>query len=263
MGGVATGIVWIEAGLPAPYRLVFSKRGGGVSEAPYDSLNLGFHIGDEPGRVLANRGLLASSLDVGLERWTLVRQVHSSRVAEVGPGDAGAGSLDHGSGLADADAMISDHPRAALCVLTADCVPVAIYGTAVRAMALVHSGWKGTLDGIAGAALRALSEKAGVEPAEAGVVLGPGIGKCCYEVDGERAAFFRKKFGVEAAEENRLDLYRAIRETLLDEGVREEMIAETGPCTCCDPSFYSYRRDGVTGRQAALLWMQGPNGEKP
>lgn len=256
MCGEETAAGWLEVEVPAPYRLVFSRRAGGVSEAPYDSLNLGFHTGDDPGRVAVNRRLLADSLGVGLERWTLVRQVHSSRVVEVGPYDAGAGSLDYETGLADADAMITGEPEAALCILTADCVPVAIYAGDGKAMALVHSGWKGTMEGIAGAALRMLREKKGTAPEEAGVVLGPGIGKCCYRVDGERAACFRERFGPEVAEDGRLDLYRALRDTMLGEGVREEMIFETGICTCCDQSFYSYRRDGVTGRQAALLWRE-------
>ncbi len=189
------GITWLEAEVPHPYRLVFTNRRGGVSEAPYDTLNLGFKSGDDPSRVLENRLRVCGALGLDLDDWTLVRQVHSSRVMEVDGPALGAGSRDYASGLGEADAMVARECRAVLCILTADCVPVALYGGEPPAMALVHSGWKGTLAGIAGAAVEEMGRRFGTRPEELGATLGPGIRSCCYGVDDERAASFRQAFG--------------------------------------------------------------------
>lgn len=250
------GVTWLEAEVPRPYRLVFTNRRGGVSEAPYASLNLGFKTGDDPARVLENRLRACEALGLDLESWTLVRQVHSPRVVTVGGDGVGAGSREYASRLGEADAMVTREAGAVLCVLAADCVPVALYGGGVPTMALVHSGWKGTLEGIAGAAVDELARRYGTGPGELGATLGPGIRDCCYRVDRERAASFEKAFGGEPAGSDRLDLFRAIRKTLLERGVREENINDTGVCTMCDPDYFSYRRDGETGRQAALLWTE-------
>lgn len=253
-------VTWLEADVPAPFRLVFTNRLGGVSETPYDSLNLGFKSGDEPSRVRENRFRLAGRAGIPVDRWTLVRQVHSSRVVRVEPANVGAGSLDYLSGLDDADAMVTNLNDTALCILAADCVPVAIYGGDPPAIALVHSGWKGTWEEIAGAALAELEQAYGVRAGEVGVTLGPGIRSCCYEVDEERADYFRGRFGDESVCGSRLDLYRAIRLTLLGVGAREDMIRDSGVCTRCDPDYFSFRREGTTGRQAAILQMTGVAG---
>ncbi len=255
-----TAVTWLEADVPAPFRLVFTNRLGGVSEAPYDSLNLGFKSGDEPSCVRENRLRLAGRTGIPLDRWTLVRQVHSSRVARVEQANAGAGSLDYISGLDDADAIITRESDVAPCILTADCVPVAIYGGDPPAIALVHSGWKGSWEKITGVALAELERAYGVSAGEVGVTLGPGIRSCCYEVAEERAGSFRRRFGDDCVRGSRLDLYRAIRLTLLRAGVREDMIRDTGVCTSCDPDYYSYRREGTTGRQAAILQITGVEG---
>lgn len=252
------GITWMEAEVPHPYRLVFTNRRGGVSEAPYDTLNLGFKSGDDPSRVLENRLRVCGALGLDLDDWTLVRQVHSSRVMEVDGPAIGAGSRDYDSGLGQADAMVARECRAVLCILTADCVPVALYGGEPPALALVHSGWKGTLAGIAGAAVEEMGRRFGTRPEELGATLGPGIRSCCYGVDGERAASFRQAFGeTETPPEKGLDLFRAIRVTLAEKGMRQESIVDTGICTSCDSDYFSFRRDGTTGRQAALLWTAG------
>jgi polyphenol oxidase len=258
----ADGIAWLEAEVPHPYRLVFTNRRGGVSEAPYDTLNLGFKTGDDPSRVMENRLRVCGALGQDLDDWTLVRQVHSSRVMEVDGHATGAGSRGYFSGLGEADAMVTREGRAVLCILTADCVPVALYGGEPHAMALVHSGWKGTLAGIAGAAVEEMRRRFGTRPEELRATLGPGIRSCCYRVEGERAASFREAFG-EAGEpeETGLELFRAIRFTLEEKGIKQGNIVDTGICTRCDRDYFSFRRDGTTGRQAALLWTTGGKGK--
>ena len=176
-------------------------------------------------------------------------------------GNAGAGSLDYLSGLDDADAMITRESDAALCILTADCIPVAIYGAI-----LPPSRWCIPAGKVPGGrspgwssrnSERAYGSKRG---GGRGVTLGPGIRSCCYEVAEERAGSFRRRFGDDCVRGSRLDLYRAIRLTLLRAGVREDMIRDTGVCTSCGPDYYSYRREGTTGRQAAILQMTGVDG---
>ncbi len=256
MGTASGGFPRLEAEVPPPYRLVFTGRRGGTSEGPYASLNLGFNTGDHPGRVLANRLRVCAALGVALDGWTLVRQAHSSRVVVVGGDGVGEGARGPVSALGEADAMVTREPGAVLCVLAADCVPVALYGGGSGCMALVHSGWRGTLAGIAGEAVDEMARSLGVPPDEMGATLGPGIRSCCYLVDRGRAASFRRAFGSGVCEEGRLDLYGAIRETLVGRGVREGSIKDAGVCTMCDRDYFSFRRDGETGRQAALLWTE-------
>jgi YfiH family protein len=258
----ASTITWLETDVPAPFRLLFSNRQGGVSRTPYESLNLGFKSGDEISRVRENRYRLAVHTGIPVASWTLVRQVHSSRVARVEQANVGAGSLDYFSGMDDADAMITRESDAALCILAADCVPVAVYGGHPPAIGLAHSGWKGTWEEIAGETLKKLESTFGVRAGEVAVTLGPGIRSCCYEVDAERADSFRQRFGDECVNGSRLDLFRAIHLTLHRAGVKEGMIRDTGVCTCCDSDYYSFRREGTTGRQAAILQMTGVSGEE-
>lgn len=258
MSDLQDGITWLEAAVPHPYHLVFTNRNGGVSGEPYATLNLGFNTGDDPSDVTENRLRMAGRLATPLDRWTLVRQVHSSRVALVDRERIGAGSGDYASGLDDADAMVTREAGAVLCVLAADCVPVAIYGGSPPAIALIHSGWKGTYEEVSGAALDELRRLFGTEAHEVGATLGPGIRRCCYRVEDERVSSFRERFGESGVEGSNLDLFHAIRTTLIRKGVKEERISDTGICTACDNDYYSFRRDGTTGRQAALLWIEGP-----
>lgn len=258
MGDLKNGITWLEAAVPHPYHLVFTNRLGGVSSEPYATLNLGFNTGDDPSDVNENRLKVTGSLGIPLDRWTLVRQVHSSRVVHVGREGIGAGSESYASGLGDADAMLTQQAGAVLCVLTADCVPVAVYGGSPPAVALIHSGWKGTCEEISGAALDEMGRRFGTDAKELRVTLGPGIRRCCYRVDEERASSFSDKFGAGSVRGLNLDLFRAIRITLTERGVTEERITDTGICTMCDKDYFSFRRDGVTGRQAALLWIEEP-----
>ncbi len=265
-------LVTLRPDIQLPYKLIFTNRGGGVSEPPYDTLNLGFHTGDSPSRVLENRVILCRSLGIELERLTLLRQVHSDKVVKVGPGEEGAGSMSYEEGLDDADAMITENNNAVLCVLVADCFPVAIYSDEKVAFALVHAGWRGTYMDIIGRTVIMMSREFRVSPGTLYAVIGPGIHGCCYKVNRERGEQFLKKYnGVEAslrtikgfsqvvAEKNgiyHIDLAAAIRINLIRAGVQDENIVDLGVCTHCDKDFFSFRRDGDTGRQAALFYVE-------
>lgn len=228
-----------------PYEVAFSTRLGGVSEGPFDSLNLGILTGDRPGHVIENRRLLCEKTGAEPERATMLWQQHGAGVVKA--------TLDHGVMTAGfdhppGDVLWSDEPGLAMMLITADCLPVAVARAngAEPALAVLHVGWRGLLEEIAAAALEPLGEG----PLDA--VIGPGIGPCCYEVGKEVAGPFRERFGEEVLQGRNLDLYAATEKALLAAGCRR--VERVEMCTSCHPDlFFSHRRDGAeTGRQGIV-----------
>lgn len=231
--------------LPGGARFVMTTRLGGVSRGPYASLNVGLRVGDRDDAVLENVGRIRAALAMGGEEPLRVRQVHGAALVDAG----GAGSAADGILIGAGD------PWAAISV--ADCAPVALAGADGRRGALVHSGWRGTLDGIAVRAALALSH--GGSPLESiQVVIGPCIHPCCYPVGSETAGRF-PAFLIQPHRSGgfALDLPGAIAASLTAAGVSAGAIAIAPECTACLPErFYSHRRDrGVTGRHWALLQL--------
>jgi YfiH family protein len=230
---------------PGPYEVSFSTRLGGVSAGPFESLNLGILTGDEPERVLENRSRLCRSSGADPERATMLWQQHGAGVrrAQDDHGVMTAG-FDHPPG----DALWTDEPGLAMMLITADCLPVAV-GRANGgdpALAVLHVGWRGLLEGIVAAAAGALGGE------RLAAVIGPGIGQCCYEVGEEVAEPFRARFGAQVLNGRNLDLYAATEQALAAAGcVRVERVEM---CTSCHPDlFFSHRRDGsATGRQGVI-----------
>lgn len=224
-------------------RVVFTTRRGGVSRAPYASLNLGRSTADDPAAVDANRDRLAATLGVAAERWASGWQVHGAVVRRVGSPPVAGVPPERCDGHATA---LSD---VAPFVLAADCLPVGLVGEG--GVAMLHAGWRGLAAGILGEGVRALREL-GVTGALAAAI-GPGAGACCYEVGDEvRAAFADVP---EAAHGRNLDLAAVARRRLAEAGVEESH--DIALCTLCgDPGlFFSHRRErGITGRQAGLAW---------
>jgi YfiH family protein len=225
---------------PGPYAVAFSTRRGGVSEAPFDTLNLGRLTEDDPGRVAENRRRLCAELGTDADLLRYGRQVHGATVHRAGlqgrPGDG----------------LWTDTRGEPLLVFTADCLPVALVradGGRPPALAALHVGWRGLLAGIAQAGASAL----GGGPLAA--VIGPGIGPCCYEVGEEVAAPFRERFGGDVAANWRLDLWTATERAFRAAGVAD--VHRTDLCTSCNPDlFFSHRRDaGRTGRQGLIGYV--------
>ena len=213
--------------------MAFSTRLGGVSEGPYESLNLGILTDDERARVERNRELLANAAGIDMQSIAMGWQVHGTEVKEWdAPPD---GELDK------VDAHITARDDLALLVLVADCLPVALAGG--DRVGMVHCGWRGLAGGILGRAVAHFDEP----PAAA---VGPGIGLCCYEVGDEVRERFDRRF----ADGRQLDL-RAIADDLL-RAAGVQRIEHVDLCTSCrDDLFFSHRRDdGVTGRQGGLVW---------
>jgi polyphenol oxidase len=227
---------------PGPYFVAFSTRLGGVSEAPFDSLNLGRLTQDEASRVVENRRRVCEATGVDKAELAFNRQVHGAEVREADP-EAPAG--------APADGIWTQDSGRPLLVFTADCLPVALARSngPRPAVALLHVGWRGVLAGIVEAGAAALGSR-GLHAA-----IGPGIGPCCYEVGDEVRAPFRARFGAGILRAGRLDLWTATERALLAAGAAR--VARSDLCTACHPRlFFSHRRDGATtGRQGALAYV--------
>jgi YfiH family protein len=252
---------WIDASglLIRGASLIFTSRHEGVSGAPFDSLNLGFRGGDNPEHVRINRELVASAVGLAPKRFIYMEQVHGTAVQRARALD-GARATEPGDSFKETDGTFTREPLTVLAVLTADCLPLALAHKEGLFVAMLHAGWRGTFDNIAAYAMRALARDVSFRPEDVIAVMGPGIGPCCYDVDEGRASLFAEKYGDDSgvlqwgAGPN-LDLYRANRINLLKEGLKEENINDVGVCTCCDKRYFSYRREGRTGRQGAFVYL--------
>ena len=238
------GLRWLEAELPGG-RAAFSTRIGGVSEPPYESLNVAVKTGDQPGRVVDNRRRLTAALGLAPENVLMGHQVHGADLLRHDRPQEPKVYAEVIASPDDVDAHATDQPGLAPLVVTADCLPVALAGP--RGVAMAHAGWRGLAAGVLGRAAEAVDAQA--------AAVGPGIGPCCYEVGDEVLDAFEGLDGV--AEGRMLDLAAAARVLLERAGVAD--IGTAGICTSCNPDlFFSHRRDGeTTGRQAGLAWLEG------
>ncbi len=237
------GVRWLEAELPGA-RAAFSTRLGGVSERPFDSLNVAIKTGDDPRSVVENRRRLAAALGVAPENVVMGRQVHGAELHRHDAQQEPRVYADAVRSPTDVDAHATDQADLAPLVMAADCLPIALVGPG--GVVMIHAGWRGLAGGIL---TRAAEEVRGFAAA-----IGPGIGPCCYEVGEEVLAEFDDLDGVAAG--RMLDLAAAARQLLHRAGVEHVEISEL--CTSCNAElFYSHRRDGErTGRQAGLVWIE-------
>jgi purine-nucleoside/S-methyl-5'-thioadenosine phosphorylase / adenosine deaminase len=237
------GVRWLEAELPGA-RAGFSTRIGGVSEAPYEALNVAILTGDERDRVRENRAKLARALGRDQDGVVMGRQIHGVALREHRVPQEPRVYADVVKSPEEVDAHSTASRQLTPLVMVADCLPVAMVGDAGVAMA--HCGWRGLAGGI-------VAKTAGAIDASSAAI-GPGIGPCCYEVGEEVLAEFDDLDGV--AEGRMLDLTAVARALLARAGVTQVESADL--CTSCEEDlFYSHRRDGErTGRQAGLAWLE-------
>jgi YfiH family protein len=235
---------WLEAELPGA-TAAFSCRSGGVSESPYDTLNLGVLTGDSREAVIENRARLATALGLVPDRVLMGLQVHGSEVLGHQSGQQPSPYAHPGSPLLEADGHFTTRPGLAPLVLVADCLPVALAGPAGAAM--LHCGWRGLAAGIVARGIELVRAEA--------AAIGPGIGACCYEVGPEVLEPF-VGLGDGIAKGRMLDLAEVVRRQLAVAGV--ERVESAGLCTSCEAAlFFSHRRDGErSGRQGGLVWLQ-------
>jgi YfiH family protein len=243
------GVRWLEADLGGA-RAAFSSRLGGISEPPFDSLNLGLLTDDDGGAVAENRLRLAAALEFRPENVTFARQVHGTNLLlHATPPFAcsfsASGNEKEQANALEADGHVLRQSGGAALVFVADCLPVALSGPG--GVAMVHAGWRG----LAGGILAAGADAVGATSA----AIGPGIGPCCYEVGEEVLGAFGD-LGPGIAEGRMLDLPEVARRLLARAGV--ERVEAAGLCTSCEEElFFSHRRDqGRTGRQVGLAWIE-------
>jgi YfiH family protein len=215
----------------------------GESAPPYDRFNLGGHVGDDPGAVAANRqGLLDAT---GADALVWMRQVHGDSVATVRAADRSP----------EADAMVTDVPGLVLGVLVADCVPVLLADAEAGVVAVAHAGREGVRRGVVDRTLEAMADL-GADPARVHVLLGPAVCGACYEVPAGLRDAVEAAVPGSATTSNRgtpaLDLRGGLAAQLAERVAR---VTLDPACTVEDPAYFSYRRDGQTGRFAGVIWL--------
>lgn len=244
----------------SPFAHGFSTRAGGVSAAPFDTLNMGARWGDLPANVQENRRRLLRAVGVP-GPLHVARQVHGARVVRVRSGDDPAAVA-----TVEADALMTADAGVAVGVFVADCIPALIVDARTGAAAAAHAGWRGTVAGVLPMVVRALRDELGARPGDLRVVLGPAIGACCFEVGVEVVREFEAALGDAAATgvvmpsprglpgKWHVDLKAANRVLLERAGVSPDAIDATPDCTCHDSArFFSYRRDGETGQLMGIV----------
>lgn len=232
-----------------------TTRAGGVSAPPFDSFNLGDHVGDEPSAVAANRERLGRELGLGSDRLVWMEQVHGRTVAVVDESTVGPVPVT--------DALVTTTPDLGLVVLTADCVPVLLSDEEAGVVAAVHAGRVGARTGIIPRVLEVMVEQ-GAELSRIGAFLGPAASGRQYEVPAHMQADVEKHLPGSATTTVRktpgLDIRAGIRKQLLDAGVSG--VAVDPRCTIEDRTLFSHRREAPTGRLASVVWMDTSAGEQ-
>lgn len=246
----------------------FTTRIGGVSEGPYDSLNCGLHVADQPERVIENRKRTAAAAGFDFSAWTSAEQVHGSKVVTVTAAERGRGRDSLEDVLPGADAMVTDVPGICLAAFFADCVPLYFLDPGRRVIGIAHAGWKGTVAAIAARTVEAMQSNYGCRPEHIFAAIGPSIGGCCYEVDEQVLVHVRKLEGYETAVappvsqehssaggKRRLDLKELNRQIMIKAGIKPEHIEISRLCTACRTDlFYSHRKEkGKTGRMIGWI----------
>lgn len=234
--------------VPSHIHAFTTTRTGGVSQMPFDSLNLGDHVGDNPADVAANRKILAETARLP-QSPVYLTQTHSTRVLRL--------PLAEGRNL-DADAVYTNQPNQVCLVMTADCLPALFCSKDGKEIAAAHAGWRGLCDGV----LEATVAEFACDPSEIQVWLGPAIGPTAFQVGEEVIEQFaafdpqaRTAFVPDPAASGKFlgNLYQIARQRLHKLGISD--ISGGDYCTYCEAeTFFSYRRDNQTGRMATLIW---------
>ncbi|OFT63459.1 peptidoglycan editing factor PgeF [Corynebacterium sp. HMSC05E07] len=234
-----------------PVRMVFTSRAGGVSSSPYDSFNLGDHVGDDPDAVAANRARLLRA--TGLEDIVWMEQLHTNTVTRVGAECRGVNTPVEAT-----DALVTTEKRLGLGVLVADCTPVLLVDVPSGVIGAAHAGRLGARNGIVRNTVNTMMEL-GASPSTMQVLMGPAAAGRNYEVPEEMARDVEKHLPGSLTRTTKgtwgIDVRAGLVRQLMELGITA---IESDPrCTIEDTEFFSYRRDGVTGRQAGVIWLEG------
>lgn len=243
-----------------------STRHGGVSSNAYSSLNIGFGTDDDASLVLQNRQNMAKSVDIPLDAFVMLNQVHGKNVSVVTSDMKGLGAFGRENAICATDAMVTNQPNICLFVMSADCVPILFFDPVKKAIGACHAGWRGTLAKIAQATVLAMTANYGCNPADIIAAIGPSIGPCCYNVGGEVIDSVLRTFGSTDALirfdkfdwKPYFDLWCTNKVLLQEVGINERNIETSGICTQCrHTDFFSSRHGkGITGRFGAGIMLK-------
>lgn len=232
----------------------FSTRDGGVSNTPYQSLNLAFHVEDNKSDVIKNHELLAKELDYNFNHLVHMKQIHSNIVHTVT-------DQDNFKNPPTCDALITNKVNTPLMVMVADCTPVLFYDSKQSVIAVAHAGRVGAFTNIVDNVINSFIKEYKSEPSNIIVSIGASIGVCCYEV-GEEIYLQAKKLKLEYALKKReqsyfLDITMILKRQLLEAGILKEKIDILQECTSCQSEkYFSYRSQGVTGRFCGVIMLK-------
>ncbi len=254
-----SGIHFYRSTLLEPYSLVqaVSERFGGVSPAPWNTLNLGSNVGDDAQNVSENHKRLCRALGISQADVVSVHQVHGNQVVRVGRENAGAV-------LGNADGMVTSDTNVFMLMRFADCVPILFYDPHKHVAGIAHAGWRGTANGVVGHTVEALQREFDCNPADLIAVIGPSIGPCCYEVGPDVVEAMKANSAIpesvivwQSSGKPYVDLWQANAAQLENAGVRHIEVARI--CTACHSDrFFSHRASGGhAGRFAALIGLKG------
>lgn len=241
----------------------FTTRLGGVSKGDCATMNLSFSRGDDPDCVFENFHRIADALGVPEQKFVFTDQTHTKNVRLITGADAGKG-LTRKRDFTDVDALVTGEPELVLSAFFADCVPLYFVDPVRRAIGLGHSGWRGTVKRIGASVIEAMQKEFGTDPGDLVCAVGPSICRDCYEVGEDVADAFCDSFAARwgeilkpAKEDGKymLDLWQANRIVLTEAGVKDENIAVTNLCTCCNAGMlFSHRAsNGRRGNMGAFL----------
>lgn len=241
-------------------RAVVTTRDGGVSTGPYESLNLGLHVGDDADAVVANRRRAAATIGLDLDDLVFCNQSHGRTVTRVTADDAGRGTRRPDDAVDATDALVTDEPGIGLVVMMADCVPILLVDPVTPVIAAVHAGWRGTVAGVVAATVDSMVAM-GCQRRRIVAAIGPAIPAARYEVGDDVEAAARDAFGDRAGEvitrraggRWSFDLWRANRLVLADAGVHRDRVFDGQVPTGADGPFFSDRAQRPCGRFAALI----------
>lgn len=229
-----------------------TDRYGGVSQKPYDSLNLALHVGDDVKDVLENRIRVSEKYDFSLKNLIFMNQVHGNKVIMI------EHAMDNR--IDACDALVTNERKIPLMVMVADCIPILFYDPVKKVIGVAHAGRNGTFLRIAQKTVLKMHEVYGCDTKDIMVGLGASIQSCCYEVGKDLADICSKNFGegfvMIKEEKYYLDLQALNRAQLLELGIKEENIEIASTCTACDENYFSYRREGETGRFAGFIMIR-------
>ncbi len=231
----------------------FTTRQNGVSQVPYNSSNLGFHVGDIKEDVIQNHTILADTMGYQVSKLVHMKQIHSDKVVIVDP------QIHNFDNPPECDALLTDKRGIALMVMVADCTPVLFYDTRQHVIGVAHAGRAGALQGIVVKSIQKMQKHFKSHLSDIKVVLGPSIGSCCYEVGEEIVQVLTTKgYGLSTViEKGRyyLDVNSMIHKQLKELGLNAQQVEDLGVCNACEhTSYFSYRADKqITGRFAGVI----------